>query len=306
MKRRTAIRCLALLACVLPRVLLAQFTDPRTYTQAPVGLNQLELDYVYAHSDASIDTSLVVVGAHFDVQQAVLSYTHNFSVLDHLAWAKAVVPFAYLSGHVAGTGITRSVSGAGDASVELGALLKGGKARSAADLESYDPETTLGVSLAVSAPTGEYNADRLLNLGSNRWSFKPELGLAHPFGPEQRGELDLYVNIYFFTDNTQYRGVEVLRQEPLPGLEGHLSYSFTPNLWASLDARYCFRGDTVLDGVNQDDGQHNLTAGTEVSWSPSAHHTLTLVVVGALVHQNSPAYTGAALKYVYSWGPGSG
>jgi hypothetical protein len=292
-------------ACLGSRPLYAQFTDPRTYTVAPVGLNQLELDYAYAHTNASLDTSLEVVGAHVTLNTGVLSYTHNFSALGHLAWVKASVPFASVSGSVAGTELSGSESGAGDSSFELAALLMGGAALSAQKFATYESATTLGVSLTVGAPTGEYAPDRLLNLGSHRWSFKPEFGVSIPFGPEQRWVADGYLNAYFFTDNTEYHGVEILRQEALPGIEGHISYSPSSSFWASLDLRYAFRGDTAVDGLDQNNTQQNLTIGSEASWSANEHHSLNLVFAKAVVHKNAPAYTGFALKYVYSWGTGS-
>jgi len=303
--RRLCSALVFITACCSPGTPWAQFTDPRNYTVAPVVLNQLELNYSYAHADDSIDTSLEVVGAHLALNVATLSYTHNFSALGHLAWVKVSVPFASVGGSVAGTTLSGSTTGAGDSSLQFAALLKGGRALTAAEFATYEPATTLGVSLTVSAPTGEYDPEKLVNLGEDRWSFKPEFAVSYPFGPERRWEVDAYVNAYFFTDNTEYRGVEILRQEPLPGLEGHLSYSITPSVWTSLDLRYSLRGVTVVDGLSQNDAQENLTAGAEASWSPNAHSSLDLVFAKAVVHRNSPAYTGASLKYVYSWGSGA-
>jgi hypothetical protein len=231
---RSLVSFAAITALCFPRTLWAQFTDPRTYTVAAVGVNQLEVDYAHAQANAAIDTSLVIGGAHLELNQATVAYTRTFGVLDHFAWVKAIVPFARLSGSVAGTTVSGSTSGAGDVSIQLVTLLKGGRALSAAEFAKYQPATTCGASLTVSAPTGEYNPDKLLNLGSDRWSFKPEIGVAHPFGQERTWEVDAYVNAYFFTDNTAYRGVEILRQEPLPGLEAHLSHDFSPSFWASL------------------------------------------------------------------------
>lgn len=292
----------AITASCCPPAVYAQFTDPRTYTVVPVGLNVLELDYAHAEADASLDTSLEVVGAHFKLNEGAISYTNNFGMLGHLGWVKVNVPFASVSGSVVGTDVSGSTTGFGDSSLQLTALLLGGKALSAAEFAAYKPSTTLALSLTVSAPTGEYDADKLLNLGSHRWSFKPEFAVSQPFGPERRWEFDGYVNVEFFTNNTTYHGTEILRQEPLPGVEGHLSYDFTHSLWASLDLRYSFRGDTVVEGVNQDDAQELLTAGTEVSWSPSSNHSLVILFAKALVYRNAPAETRVALKYVYSWG----
>jgi len=292
----------ALAACSSPAALYAQFTDPRTYTLAPVGISQLEVDYIHAEADASIDASIEVAGAHFEQNQAVVSCTHNFSMLSHLAWIKLGVPYATVSGSIAGTSISGSTTGAGDSSLQFTTLLKGGRALSAAEFAAYQPAPTVGLSVTITAPTGEYDAEKLLNLGSHRWSLKPELALSYPFGPDQSWVADAYVNVYFFTDNTAYHGVEVLRQEPLPGIEAHLSHDFTPRLWASLDLRYGFRGETVVDGVNQNDAQESLVAGAEANWSPSPSHSFVFVFAKALVHHNAPSATGVALKYVYTWG----
>ena len=297
-------RTFAAVAACFPCALYGQFTDPRTYANTPVDLNQLELDYGYATADGSLDTSLIVGGAHLDLNEATVAYTRTFGMAQRLAWIKGSVPFASVSGSVSGTGISDSVAGAGDASLELAALLMGGPALRAADFDSYTPATTLGVSLTVTAPTGEYNPDKLLNLGADRWSFKPQLAVSHPFGPEHRWELDGYASAYFFTDNTGYHGHEVLRQDPLVAVEGHISYNFTPDLWASLDASYAWRGDTVVDGVNQQNAQKHLTVGAELNWSLGQRSSIALVLAKSVVHDNAPASTGAVIKYFYTWGPG--
>jgi hypothetical protein len=59
--RRTGLSTVVVIvATCFPGVLLAQFTDPRNYSNSPVGLNQLELDYGVAHANSSIDPSIVV------------------------------------------------------------------------------------------------------------------------------------------------------------------------------------------------------------------------------------------------------
>jgi hypothetical protein len=160
------------------------------------------------------------------------------------------------------------------------------------------------VSLTVTAPTGLYHPNKILNLGSDRWSFKPEIALSHPFGPGQRWQLDAYASAYFYTDNTSYHGREVLRQQPLPGLEAHLSYSFNDRLWASLDTRYSFRGPTLVNGVDQNNAQRNFIVGSEVNVSVNSRNSLLFEFAKALVHQNGPALVGFSVKYDYIWGKG--
>jgi len=296
--------CLAFAVFRFPDQLKAQFTDPHTYDNTPVGVNQLELAYAYAHSNASIDTSLIVAGAKFNLNQGTINYTRDFDFFHRLVWVKAGVPLAGLDGSVAGTSIHGTTTGTGDSSYELAMLLKGGSAIRAAQFAGYKPTTTVGLSLTITAPTGLHHADKLLNLGSNRWSFKPEIAVSHPFGPEEKWEFDAYANAYFYTNNTSYRGVEILRQQALPGLEGHISYSFTSSLWVSLDTRYSFRGVTFVNGVNQNNAQQNFILGSEMNVSLNPRNSLVFEFAKALVHQNGPTATGFAVKYNYIWGKG--
>lgn len=283
---------------------LAQFTDPHTYDNTAVGTNQLELSYTHVHANASIDTSLIVEGAKFNIDQGIIDYSHYFGLWQRMMWIEASLPIAGLGGSVTGTTIRGSVAGTGDSSYVLGALLKGGPALNVGQFENYRPTSTIGVSLTVTAPTGTYNAEKILNLGSDRWSFKPEVGLSHPFGSEQKWQIEGYANAYFYTDNTSYHGREILRQKPLPGIEGHLSYSFNDRLWASLDSRYSFRGKTFVNGVDQANGQQNFLLGSEMNLSLNSRNALVFVFAKALVHQNGPAVTGFSVKYDYTWGKG--
>lgn len=282
----------------------AQFTDAHSYDNTPVGLNQIELSYAHVHANTLIDNSLIIAGAKLNVNQGSISYTRYFGLAKHLLWMTAGVPIAGLSGEVVGTNIRGSITGAGDSSYQLGALLRGGPALSVTQFEDYKPRTIVGVSLTVIAPTGSYHADKILNLGADRWSLKPEIALSHPFGPEQKWQVDAYANAYFYTDNTSYHGTEILRQEPLPGLEGHVSYAISDKVWASLDTRYSFRATTFVDGVDQGNPQKNFILGSEINVSINSRNSLLFEFAKALVHQNGPTIVGFAVKYDYTWGRG--
>jgi hypothetical protein len=282
----------------------AQFTDPRNYENSPVGINELELSYAYAHSNTSIDPSIVIGGARLNLNQGTIGYTRYFGFFHRMGWIESAVPIAGLNGSISGTNLTKAITGAGDSSYGAAMLLKGGPALSVEEFTNYRPTTTVGVSLTVTAPTGLYSSDKILNLGADRWSFDPEIAVSYPFGAQQKWALDAYANSAFYTDNTSYRGSQILRQEALPGLEGHMSYSFLDSVVSSLDARYSFRGDTYVNRVDQNSAQKNFILGSEVIVSLNARNTLTLTVAKALVHQNGPAITGFSVKYDYYWGKG--
>jgi Putative MetA-pathway of phenol degradation len=281
-----------------------QFTDPRTYTNSPVGVNQLELGYGYEHANSSIDVEPVVTGASLYLNQGTITYTRYFGLLGHMAWVEPSVPIASLSGSVDRINISGMVTGMGDSSYMAGVLLKGGPALNAADFTKFKPVTTVGASITITAPTGHYDANKVLNLGADRWSFKPEIAYSVPFGRDQSWEFDAYCNTYFYTDNTSYRGIGILRQQALIGFEGHVIHDFNNMVWASLDTRYSFRGDTFVNGVNQDSLQKNFLLGSEVNVSVNAKNSFTVVFGTALVHQNGPSATGVVVRYDYSWRKG--
>jgi hypothetical protein len=284
--------CFALAFCCTPGKASAQFNDARAYDNTPVGVSQLELHYTYVRSNASLDPSLAIAGADLNLNQGTIGYTHYFGVFHRLAWVEAAVPLAGLDG---------SIAGAGDSSYQIAMLLTGGQALSISQFENYKPASSLGLSLTITAPTGLYNTNKILNLGSDRWSFKPELAFSLPFGPDQKWEFDAYGNVSFYTDNTSYRGREILRQQPLPGLEGHVSYSFNDRAWVSLNTRYSFRATTSVDGVSQNNAQQNFIVGSELNISLSPQNSLTFVFAKAIVHQNGPTTTGFSIKYDYTW-----
>lgn len=292
------------LTFLMARPACAQFTDPRNYEDFPVGVNQVELNYDYVRANQSIDPSIVIGGAHLNLNQWTISYMRYFSLLGRMAWVSPSIPLAVVDGAVSGTNVHGSVGGVGDSSYEFTWLLKGGPALSPAEFAKYKPTTVVGVSLNVTAPTGLYSADKILNLGSDRWSFRPEIGLSHPFGPDQKWTFDAYANSYFYTDNTSYRGRETLRQGPLPAFEGHISYTFGERVVASLDARYSFRGDTSIDGVGQNDSQKNFVVGSEAIVSLNNQNQLTFIFEKAAVHVNGPSVTGVVVRYDYYWGSG--
>ena len=304
LNKRLIVACVAAVGVHLPTPAWAQFTDPRSYENTAVGTNQLELSFSHVRGTATIDTSIVVAGANLDLNQGTIDYTRYFGLLDRVMWVEAAIPVAGLSGSISGTSIQGGTTGTGDSSYAVAMLLRGGRALGVKQFEEYRPTTTLGASLTVTAPTGSYHPDRLLNLGAGRWSFKPELALSHPFGPEQKWLAEAYANVYFYSDNTSYHGREILRQEPLPGFEGHISYSVTDSLWVAFDARYSFRGATLVNGVSQDNPQRNVILGGEMNIAINSSNSLVFEIARALVHTNGPALVGLSVKYDYTWARG--
>ena len=118
----------------------------------------------------------------------------------------------------------------------------------------------MGASVNIIAPTGQFYSDKLINLGTNRWSFRPELALSQAIA--QHWVLDVYAGIWLFTNNTHfYPGKSLRKQDPMGTLQSHFSYNVKPNLWVAFDATYYYGGSSAIEGVYKDDRQSNARFG---------------------------------------------
>jgi hypothetical protein len=140
--------------------------------------------------------------------------------------------------------------------------LFGGDALSPERFAQRTSQPVLGASLLLVAPTGQYDSSRLVNIGSNRWAFKPELGFAYPAG---RFSLEAYGGLWFFTDNNNYLGGSRRSQESLTAWQAHVSYSFRRSLWLAADATHYSGGRTRTNDVPAANRQENTRVGLTLS-----------------------------------------
>jgi len=258
--RRTIARALLFFAVAAATPAVAQQLEPRAYSPSPVGVNFFGIAYTNSSGDVVFDPSLPFTDVNANVNAAAPFYGHTFGMFGRTASIGAVLPYAWgtVDGNVGETFRQAKRSGFGDFGMRLGCNLYGNPAMSPREFAATKPRTTLGVSLTVTAPTGEYDGTKLINIGTNRWAFKPELGLAQPLG---RWWFDLYAGVWFFTTNHDFFGGGTREQDPLAVVQGHVSYTFKPRLWLALDATWYGGGRTTLNGVLNADRQENSRVG---------------------------------------------
>ena len=101
-----------------------------------------------------------------------------------------------------------------DARVRFSRLFYGAPALTLAAFRVLPPGLVVGASLPITLPIGHYDSDRLVNIGTNRWSVKPELGLSKTRGPVT---LELAPSLTFYTDNDDFLGPDPRAASPLRG-----------------------------------------------------------------------------------------
>ncbi|HEY6626286.1 MAG TPA: transporter, partial [Ignavibacteriaceae bacterium] len=177
--------------------------------------------------------------------------------------------------------ITRS--GFGDTRFRVSVLFLGAPAATVEEFAKSSPQTVLGASLTVTAPTGQFFNDKLINLGTNRWSFKPEIGLSYMLS--KQWFIDLYAGAWLFTDNNSfYPGNSVRSQDPLLTFQTHVSYNFNPLMWAAIDLTYYTGGQSSVNDVYQDDRQNNSRIGATFNFPVSRQSSIKLAYsTGAVI-----------------------
>jgi hypothetical protein len=253
----------------------AQQLEPRAYSPSPVGANFLGLGYLYSSGGAVLDPSSPIRNVYARVYSVVPYYGRTFGLFGRQASVTATTPYAWGNVHGDVQEVSRSVdrSGFADPLLRFAVNLMGGPALRPLEFFRHKPETTLGASLTVIAPFGQYDPSKLINLGTNRWAFKPELGLSQPVG---NWVFEFYAGVWLFTTNDNYFGGQVRRQDPLASFQTHIVYNVRSRLWAAFDFTYYAGGSTTVNGQPQNDRQGNTRGGFTLSVPVTLQQSLKL------------------------------
>jgi hypothetical protein len=238
----------------------AQELEPRAYAPNPTGANFVLAVYGHTSGNVVFDPSVPITNVEAGINTGALFYGRTFSLLGRSASAAVQLPYVWgtIDGDVFEARRTVHRSGLADLRMRLTTNILGGPALPAREFAARRPRTTMGASLVVLAPTGQYDPSKLVNVGTNRWAFKPEVGLSHPAG---RFFLELYAGTWLFTPNDDFFGGSRREQSPLLAVQGHFSYTFRPRLWLAGDATFYTGGRTTVDGVEKADLQRNTRLG---------------------------------------------
>lgn len=299
-RQTLAVACAALLHA---SAAVAQDIEPRSYANTPVGVNFLIAGYAYARGGLSFDSDVPVTDAHLRTSSALLAYARALDVFGMSGKFDAIIPYTFLDGYAqyAGAPITRSVNGLNDSRFRVSVNFYGAPALSAAQLRDYRQDLIVGGSLQVAVPWGQYDSSRLVNIGSNRWSFKPELGLSKAVG---QWTMELQAAATLYTDNADFYGGHQRSQAPLYSLQGHAIYSFASGVWTSLDATYFTGGRTTVDGELDNNLQQNWRVGATLAVPVDAHNSVKLYASSGVSARTGNNFDLVGMAWQYRWGGG--
>ena len=297
---------LFLAACILGSVLSgahAQEIEPRSFSNAPVGVNFLIAGYIYTDGGLAFNNSLPVKNPQLKTHSSLLAYARVLDLWGKSAKIDVIAPYTFLDGSADynGESIDREVDGFADPKFRLSVNFYGAPALGLKEFSKYRQDLILGASLQVSAPLGQYDNDRLVNIGTNRWYFKNELGISKAIG---QWTLEGSAAATFFTDNDDFFGGRTRSQDPLYSFQGHAIYSFPKGIWASLDATYFTGGRTTLDEIANRDLQQNWRVGGTFAFPVDRRNSVKLYASSGVSSRTGNDYDLLGIAWQYRWGSG--
>ncbi len=277
--------------------------EPRLYSNAPVGLNFLISTFAYQTGNVLVDTSLPISNVSATVDTAAVAYSRAIDCWGDSGSVQLVLPYAHAtaSGDVFEQSRSITRDGLGDLALRFAVNLYGAPAVDLKQFAHYRQDVIVGVSLQVTAPSGQYDAAKLVNLGTNRWSFLPQAGMSKAIG---NWTLELAAGVQFFTANEEFFGDNVRRQDPLFSVQGHMIYNFNPKLWAALDATYYTGGRTSVNGNLNEDLEHDSRWGATTGYTLTQRNSVKLYFSSGLVARTGTDFKVYGIAWQYRWGAG--
>ncbi len=278
----------------------AQDLTPRLYWPAPKGTKIFAIGYGHQSGDVIMDKSLPITGVNSNINTGVIGYQQTISLLGRTSNFKLEMPYTdgTTTGLVGSEFARRDVSGFGDFRALLSINLIGAPSLNVEEFRELrlNPRPILGASLMMVAPTGQYDADRLINIGTNRWAMRARLGYTHPLN--SKWFLETAAGVWFFADNDEFLG-ETRKQDPVGAIDFSLIRRFSPGFWGSLDLNYYFGGRTATSGNTSEDLQRNSLVGLTVAFPIKGRHAIRVSFNRGVVTKSGGDFTTFLLAYAF-------
>ena len=281
----------------------AQQLEPRAYSNVPVGMNFFIAGYTYSSGGLATDPAQPLDNAQLDIHAPFIAYARAFDAWGKSAKFDAVLGAACLSGEAESNGVpvSREICGGLDPAMRVTVNLYGAPAMGLEQFRGYRQDLIVGVSLQVGVPLGQYDPGRLVNLGTNRWSFRPEVGVSKRLGSMTA---EAAVGASFYTTNDDYFGGKRREQDPVVSAQLHLIFEFSGGSWLALNANYYTGGRTTVNGVQQNDELSNSRLGATFAWPLDRHHSIKLHASDGVSVRTGDDFTTLGVAWQYRWGAG--
>jgi Putative MetA-pathway of phenol degradation len=279
-----------------------QDLEPRAYSASPVGTSFVGVAFGRSSGDISFDPTIPITNAKATLYSPTLGLGQTFPLFGRQALFVAGLPYVWgnLSGDVGNDEQHAYRSGLADIRSRFSVILRGNHAMNYREFAKRPHRNfIIGTSLTTISPSGQYGNTKLINIGTNRWSFKPEIGVSWPI---KKLDLDLYAGAWFFTDNRSfYMGHSTRSQDPLTTLQAHISYTVRRGLWVAFDSTWYGGGATTIDNGAPTDRQANSRLGATVSLPLGRGHSFKVAYSDGVSGRVGSKFTTITGGWQYVW-----
>ena len=169
------------------------------------------------------------------------------------------------------------------------------------EFRNYQQDTIMGFTLKLTAPLGDYDSDKLLNIGTNRWSFEPGIGISKAL---EKWTLEASAAAAFYTDNNDFNNGQTRQQDAVYSTQLHVTRTFPRNVWIAVSATYYTGGRTTVEGVNSNDLQENWRTGFTLALPVNLYHSIKLFGSSGISTRTGSDYDALGIVWQYRWGAG--
>lgn len=294
-----------LILCAMASIFDAAFAqqlEPRRWTHLPVGANFAGIGYLYTEKDIFFNPALEIEDAKGEIHTAVFSYLRVLDVFGKSGRIELLLPYSSgrWEGLLQGQPASTRRRGFQDPGLRFAVNLAGSPAQRGEAFSSVDINTIVGAALEVFAPLGEYQEDRLITLGRNRWVFRPQLGVVHNW---DKWAAEITGSVWIYGDNDDFDADKTRENDPLLSVQGHLIYTWRPGLWASLSAAYGGGSRSTIDEVPLSDRTEKYLVALSLGLPINRRQGVKVAYMwGETLADNGDDYGRFIVAYSIMWG----
>jgi hypothetical protein len=280
---------------------LGQSLDPRSYVNTPVGMNFLIATYSYQAGSVLFDPSVPITNASMTIHGPLAGFARALDIGGFSGKTSAAMGWQCLdgTGDVGTVSRSRNVCGFTDPYVQLSINFLGAPALTMRQMPSYHQKWLVGASLRATAPLGQYDADKLINIGTHRWSFMPQIGVSRAAG---RLTLEFLGSVTLYTTNGDFLSGQTLDVFPLYAGQINIIYTFRSGIWGGLGGTLYGGGAATIDGGTPSERQENSRAGATLVFPIGRQNSLKVTGILGTSARTGTDFDTVLLSWQYRWG----
>jgi hypothetical protein len=263
--------------------------------------------YIYPDADTEANIILGSWARHMTLFNRPSSFAVNLAAGSVDLDANATLDSEFVPPDaLVGSSFSESSSGYADPSVQLDMNLFGTQPlKSIVDLLNYEPTWTVDAAVMMAIPIGEYDEDKLVNMGLNRWYGRVALPIKYHFGvfsPGYMSSFEITPSVWVFADNDDFLG-QNMKNDPLLQVEAHLTQDFTPTFYGSIDLLYRSGFQSEIDGVEVGDEVDIGDLGFTLNFQTTDNLTIRTSYSSNVFGDSDLDNSLIRMQFIYAWHP---